>query len=117
MNPIALMGRVPTDQIIILGVSMEDYMLPCYTKQIFGFDCPGCGFQRAVVLFFQGQWVDSFLMYPALFPLLALFGLGAVNKLTSWIPVNVQMLLYKSLGILAVVFIITNFIYKLFQHH
>ena len=117
MNLMTLMGRIPMDQFIVLSVSLEEYMLPCYTKQVFGIDCPGCGFQRAVVLFFQGQWVDSFLMYPALFPLLGILGLGTVNKLTSWIPGNLQMLFYKSLGILAVVLIITNFIYKLFHHH
>ncbi|WP_241234703.1 DUF2752 domain-containing protein [Nonlabens ponticola] len=39
------------------------------TKKIIGMDCPGCGIQRSISLLFKGEIIDSFLMYPGLFPL------------------------------------------------
>ena len=52
--------------------SLEDFMLPCLNKQIFGVDCLGCGLQRAVSLVFQGQFTAAFKMYPAIYTLLLL---------------------------------------------
>lgn len=54
---------------------MEEFMLPCLNKQIFGIDCLGCGIQRAAVLLFKGEFVAAFKMYPAIYTLvlLALF--------------------------------------------
>lgn len=51
---------------------MEDYMLPCLFKQTFGFDCMGCGLQRAALLLSEGKFVAAFFMYPAIYPLLIL---------------------------------------------
>ncbi len=55
-------------------IHVEDYMLPCMTKQFLGFDCPGCGLQRSVVFLLQGDFVAAFKMYPAIFAILLLFG-------------------------------------------
>ncbi len=49
------------------------WMLPCISKQITGMDCPGCGIQRSISLLIQGQFSESFVMYPALFPIGILF--------------------------------------------
>ncbi|WP_124981093.1 DUF2752 domain-containing protein [Nonlabens xiamenensis] len=51
----------------------DSWMLPCMSKQMFGMDCPGCGIQRSISLLLQGNIVDSFLMYPGLFPGIFLF--------------------------------------------
>lgn len=51
---------------------MEDYMLPCLNKQLFGVDCLGCGIQRATALLFQGEFVAAFKMYPAIYTLILL---------------------------------------------
>ncbi len=51
---------------------MEDYMLPCLNKELFGLECLGCGIQRATVLFFRGDFAGAFHMYPAIYPLLLL---------------------------------------------
>ncbi len=55
--------------------SPEDYMIPCLSKKILGFECLGCGIQRASVLMIQGEFKAAFLMYPAIYSLflLALF--------------------------------------------
>ena len=57
-----------------LPLFIEDYMLPCFTKKIFGFDCPGCGLQRSVAFLFQGDFTAAWEMYPALFTIIPLFG-------------------------------------------
>jgi len=61
-------------QWIPLLLNVEEYMLPCMSKQVLGFDCPGCGLQRSVVFLLQGDFVAAFKMYPAIFAILLLFG-------------------------------------------
>lgn len=51
---------------------MEEFMLPCLNKQFLGFDCLGCGAQRAFVLFFRGEFVAAFKMFPAIYTILLL---------------------------------------------
>jgi hypothetical protein len=47
--------------------------MACPFKQLTHMDCPGCGFQRSVVLLLKGDVPGSFFMYPALMPILLLF--------------------------------------------
>lgn len=56
----------------ITAFSLEDYMLPCLNKQLFGIDCPGCGMQRSIDLLLHGEFVAAFEMYPAIYPILVL---------------------------------------------
>lgn len=58
---------------------LEDYMLECTNKKIFGVECMGCGIQRATALLFQGEFVAAFKMYPAIYSLILLAGLVIVN--------------------------------------
>ncbi|GAA4272343.1 DUF2752 domain-containing protein [Aquimarina gracilis] len=51
---------------------LEEYMIPCVNKKIFGVDCLGCGMQRSLALLFQGEFEAAFHMYPAIYPLLVL---------------------------------------------
>ncbi len=46
---------------------MEEFMLPCLNKELFGVDCIGCGIQRATVLLFRGEFIAAFKMYPAIY--------------------------------------------------
>jgi hypothetical protein len=61
-------------QLVLFFLKVEDYMLPCFSKQIFGLDCPGCGIQRSLSLLLQRDFVAAFKMYPAIYSLLLLFG-------------------------------------------
>jgi hypothetical protein len=62
---------------------MEEYMLPCLSKKLFGIDCLGCGIQRAVVLLFKGEFAAAFYMYPAIYTMLLFFsfiGISFIDK-------------------------------------
>lgn len=58
---------------------LEDYMVPCVNKAIFGIDCLGCGAQRATALFFSGQFVAAFKMYPAIYTIFLLIAVVIFN--------------------------------------
>jgi hypothetical protein len=49
---------------------LENHMGRCFYKSHFGIECPGCGMQRSFIDLLKGEFVESFLMYPALLPLL-----------------------------------------------
>jgi len=51
---------------------MEEFMLPCLNKELFGIDCLGCGAQRALVLVYQGKFMEAFKMFPAIYTILLL---------------------------------------------
>jgi hypothetical protein len=58
---------------MILLLADDSWMLPCMSKQLIGMDCPGCGIQRSISLLIEGDILNSFLMYPGLFPGIFLF--------------------------------------------
>lgn len=57
---------------LILLKTETYYMLPCWNKQLTGIDCPGCGFQRSILLLLKGEFLAAFKMYPAIYPIMAL---------------------------------------------
>ena len=62
---------------------LQNHLLPCAFKTLFGIDCPICGFQRAFFLLLQGRFTNSFQMYPPLIPcllFLLVIGIYLVKK-------------------------------------
>lgn len=51
---------------------LESKMSPCFYKDNFGVECPGCGFQRSFIELLKGNIVESIKLYPALIPMLSL---------------------------------------------
>jgi hypothetical protein len=51
----------------------NDWMLPCISKKITGMDCPGCGIQRSISFLLEGDFEQSFVIYPGLLPISILF--------------------------------------------
>ncbi|NCO55144.1 MAG: hypothetical protein COZ21_08685 [Bacteroidetes bacterium CG_4_10_14_3_um_filter_31_20] len=49
---------------------LESHTGSCFYKNIFGVECPGCGMQRSIIELLKGNFVESFLLYPALYPLI-----------------------------------------------
>ncbi|MDR2361855.1 MAG: DUF2752 domain-containing protein [Prevotellaceae bacterium] len=48
---------------------------PCPFYKLTGFQCPGCGTQRALHSLLHGEWEEAFLYNPILIPALALIAL------------------------------------------
>lgn len=49
---------------------LEKHLTPCFIKSNFGFDCPACGMQRAVISLLRGDIIQSIQYHPALIPLI-----------------------------------------------
>lgn len=58
---------------------MQDLLLPCLNKQLFGIECYGCGGQRSVLLLLQGDFRGALFMFPAIYPILILLGFVIFN--------------------------------------
>ena len=55
-------------------MDIEEYMLPCMNKSLFGIDCLGCGAQRSLLLLINGDFTNAFYQFPAIYTSLLLFG-------------------------------------------
>ena len=99
-----------TNQLAIHFLALKDYMLPCLNKQLFGFDCPGCGLQRSVLLLFNGEFTAAFYMYPAIYTLIPLALTVILNKFFL-LKYGYQLIIGLSISSVAIILI--NFIFKL----
>ncbi|MFW6104045.1 MAG: DUF2752 domain-containing protein [Bacteroidota bacterium] len=52
---------------------LEAHMQPCIYKQEIGIECPGCGFQRALIALLKGNIWESIQLFPGLIPMVFLF--------------------------------------------
>ena len=91
-------------------LSPEDYMIPCLTKKLFGIDCFGCGFQRSLLLVFQGKFVAAFNMYPAIYTLMLFAGFLTLNIFYKFKYAEKIKLI---LVVLNVVIIVTSYFIKI----
>ncbi len=89
---------------------MEEYMLPCLNKKYLGFECMGCGLQRSVSLILKGEFVEAFIMYPAIYPLILLFAVLITNQFISFKYANKSIIF---LAILTVSTIIISYLIKI----
>ncbi|MCE3294930.1 MAG: hypothetical protein K0R65_644 [Crocinitomicaceae bacterium] len=87
-------------------------MLTCHWKQTFGVECPGCGFQRSFLKLFEGNFSESFFLFPATIPLLLLFVLLILHLIFRF-----KHGAYTLVGLfsLSTLLIVVNFIYKISQ--
>lgn len=97
-----------TQNVVYMG--LQEHMLPCVSKQFFGVECPGCGLQRSLAFLISGDLVAAFYMYPAIFTLIPLFIVVAVNKL---VPFKYAQGLTVYLSISSVALILINFVINL----
>ena len=92
---------------------MEDYMLPCLNKKLFGIECLGCGMQRATALLFEGEFIAAFKIYPAIYTLI-LLALFLVFNLT--IKFRFDRIIKISLIVLNVLIIVISYAIKMSKH-
>lgn len=90
-------------------MTVEDYMMPCMTKKIFGIDCLGCGIQRALVLLIQGDFEGAFYMYPAIYSMLLFFMAIGINQLDKHRNYHIIIV---TLGIITALTMVVSYIYK-----
>lgn len=92
--------------------NLEEYMLPCLNKQLFGVECMGCGLQRSFSLILQGRFVDAFYMYPAIYTLIIMFSFILLSVFKYNMKHSYRIIV--TLAILNAVIIITSFTIKTF---
>lgn len=90
--------------------SPEEYMITCLNKKLFGFECLGCGGQRATFLLFNGEFIAAFKMYPAIYTLIPLFLFLGINLFYKFKYANT---IINTLALLSVGIIIINYSLKL----
>ena len=88
----------------------EKFMIPCLNKQLLGFECLGCGGQRALTLLFQGEFVEAFKMYPAIYTLV-IFALFITLNIFYKFKNDEKVKIF--LVVLNLLIIIVSYIYKL----
>ncbi len=88
---------------------LEQHSRTCFYKKHFGFECFGCGFQRAIIELLRGNVWESIKQYPALIPLIILFVV-----LLSHIKFRHKhgALIIKVLFLLSVALIVGNFLFR-----
>ncbi|WP_026977851.1 DUF2752 domain-containing protein [Flavobacterium tegetincola] len=94
-------------------MEVEDLMIPCVSKKLFGLDCPGCGMQRATVMVAQGDFSQAFTMFPAIYttiPLFILIGLHFVDKSRNYTKFIIPI------AILNAAIMIIAYFYKLINY-
>lgn len=92
---------------------MEEYMLPCMSKKLFGVECLGCGTQRALILLLKGEFVEAFKMYPPIYTLIILFlllFLHIVDKSRNYTRIVI------SLAIINLIIMILSYAYKMYNY-
>ena len=90
-------------------MKIEDYMLQCPSKKFLGIECFGCGTQRALVMVFEGRFVEAFQMFPAVYTLLLFFAtvvLTFVDKKRNY--GNILVIL----GIINALIMVISYFYK-----
>lgn len=91
-------------------LSLEDYMLPCINKKLFGMDCFGCGMQRSIILLLKGDFFAAFKMYPAIYSLLFLVIFIFLNLKFNF---KNSTLIIRLLFAINLLLIVGNFILKI----
>jgi len=89
---------------------LESHTGTCRFHEETGLLCPGCGLQRSVIALLKGDLIESFLLFPPLLPLLAMFSFLAVHLIFK---LRHGAMVLKIMYIANVAIILINFIIKL----
>jgi hypothetical protein len=89
---------------------LEAHQHSCPFKEQFGIDCPGCGLQRSIIELLKGNILESIILYPALLPVMTMFGFLALHLLFRF---RHGALILKIMFIFNISLIALNYIYKL----
>ncbi|NVO02068.1 MAG: DUF2752 domain-containing protein [Bacteroidetes bacterium] len=92
---------------------LENHEIPCFNKMVTGFECPGCGMQRAFIDLIKGDFLASIKVFPALIPMLFMF-----FYLILFLKFNLKngAVVLKYLFIFTASIMVLNYIFKLINH-
>jgi hypothetical protein len=90
---------------------LENHLLSCPIKELWGIDCPGCGLQRSFVLLLKGHLMESIRMYPALLPMLVLLFYTAFHL--KWNRKNGSKVIVFLYLIIAII-VLFHYVWKMF---
>lgn len=93
---------------------MEEYMLPCLSKKLFGIECMGCGLQRSILMLFHGDFVAAFQMFPAVYTTLLFFavvGLHFIDKSRNYLKIIVSLAVINAIVMVVAYAIKMRFLY------
>lgn len=94
-------------------IKVKNLLVPCPIKWLTGLDCPGCGFQRSIWAFVQGEYQESFKLYPPMLLFLISFLAALLTYIFKWNSESkVLKVLYISTGIVVLI----NYGYKVVTH-
>ena len=91
---------------------LNDNLLPCAYKTIFGIDCPLCGSQRSAMQLLNGNFAESFSIYPPLIPVLSLIVIASLKLFTREL-IGTRFLKTYSLVVLLIVLV--NYVLKMIE--
>jgi len=89
---------------------LQNHLIPCPFKTLTGFDCPGCGFQRALILLVKGDFQQSWNVYPPTIPLLSIFLFATVSYI---FPFKKRSAAINILAVITGNFVLFSYLYKL----
>ena len=92
----------------------EQHLGTCYFHSFFGIQCPGCGFQRALLELLRGNFFESLKLYPALIPILFMIMFLILHLKFKF---KNGALILKVIFIFTSIIIIANYIYKAINHN
>lgn len=88
---------------------LEEHMMSCYYVEHFGVHCPGCGFQRSLILLLKGEVWESIKMFPPLLPTLFLVTFLIIHLIKKYERGGTIL---KRSFILVVLLMVVNFFMK-----
>ena len=92
---------------------LESHMGTCTFREAGGLECPGCGIQRSIISLLKGEILESILLFPALLPLIAMFGFLGIHLMFT---LKHGALVLKIFYITNTVLILGNYIYQIIIH-
>ncbi len=93
-------------------MNLEEFMLPCLSKQLFGMECMGCGIQRAFILITKGSFEEAFFMYPAIYNMILFFSTIAISFIDKKRNYHNYIVTF---GIFTAIVMVVSYFFKFFN--
>jgi Protein of unknown function (DUF2752) len=89
---------------------MEEYLIPCMNKTLFGIECFGCGTQRAFLLVLKGNFIEAFKLFPAIYTTILFFLFALLHFIDTARNYRNLLVIF---GILNALIMVISYFYKL----